>query len=554
MDESKKYHSFKIPGRQQNRENEAAQVLPQAKTAEVPLNEGPFYEIEYDTCPIPGVGKFVLKPQAIKEPEKDIIRELFGQMRDIARAHRSIYDFSRFFDRRIQSDNAAIFYKQALFMKDFTDDYADSVPFSQYFPCYQMMGYQQLRTYFTWRTAVRNGHVSNTSLSYVFVYIYELLNNIGVNDPQDGLDRLIFLWKAFRAYDKTVDKYVLKWLKDYHICYGLAHAFKAFVHENGLAGHYPGMADSGDSFDLFCTLSKYDIRKSVFFTESNIRMIRDCFAAVISRLEQVFTQNGLCFEEALFQPTRKMSAWTPFKDALFYQGTKQPDRRAVLSANEIYICKQGKWGFNTTITTEGGRQLIGYVIKQMESVLRRVMKYKFKLSADLGLVTHEAVGKLREAGLSLEQLVSGAVLAFYREATKTVVKVDHEALLVIRQEALSTQQKLIVPENEAPVSVIAPADPPFTAPQDKPSLQPSALSDAWESLQKALTSIEIKALSALWQGDMALKQCADECGVMLEVLVDGINEKATDFVGDNLIDEAFVLYDDYKEHVKELIG
>ena len=40
---------------------------------------------------------------------------------------------------------------------------------------------------------------------------------------------------------------------------------------------------------------------------------------------------------------------------------------------------------------------------------------------------------------------------------------------------------------------------------------------------------------------------------MLEVLVDGINEKAMDFIGDNLLDEEFVLYDDYKEQVKELI-
>jgi len=41
-----------------------------------------FYEIEYDSSPYPGVGKFVLKPQPQKigEPEKDEIRELFGQM------------------------------------------------------------------------------------------------------------------------------------------------------------------------------------------------------------------------------------------------------------------------------------------------------------------------------------------------------------------------------------------------------------------------------------------------------------------------------------------
>jgi hypothetical protein len=41
---------------------------------------------------------------------------------------------------------------------------------------------------------------------------------------------------------------------------------------------------------------------------------------------------------------------------------------------------------------------------------------------------------------------------------------------------------------------------------------------------------------------------------MPEVLVDSINEKAMDIIGDSLMDEDFVLYDDYKEQVKELVG
>jgi hypothetical protein len=40
---------------------------------------------------------------------------------------------------------------------------------------------------------------------------------------------------------------------------------------------------------------------------------------------------------------------------------------------------------------------------------------------------------------------------------------------------------------------------------------------------------------------------------MLEVLVDQINEKAMDMIGDNLLDEEFALYKDYREQVKELI-
>ncbi|MGF7145921.1 hypothetical protein HNQ56_004369 [Anaerotaenia torta] len=594
----KKYESFKIPGRQQVQGSGGAKGLPQAKAGEaISFDEGLFYEIEYDSGPMPGVGKFVLKPQKkeepqkieefrraaepqkIEEPKKDEKRELFNQMREIARAYRSNYDYTRFFDRRVQHDNAIIFYKQGMFMKDFSDDYSGNAPFSQYFPTYQMMGYDQLRIYFTWRTEVRKGNVAEISISYAFLYIYELLGNIGVSGPQDGLNQLMAFWRAFRDYNKAMDKYVLRWLKDYHIYYELPHSFKEFIDANNLTEHYPKMTDIDDNFDLFCTISKYDIRKSNFFADDNGKLIKDCFSFVTNKLRQVFEENGIRFDDAVFQPTKKMSEWKPFKDAVFHQWMKQADRRIVLAENEIYLCSNNKWAFNTAITSESGRQLIGYIMKQMEVALRKVTKFKFKLSANIKTVTNKAVDKLKEKGLSLETIINSAVAEFYKEATKTVVTVDLEALFRIKQEALAIQEKLIVPEQEKPfIPVQEQLDLFHMAMQDMPSMRPletestpwgpleteptsklphetnsTPVYDAWEGLKNILTKVEIGALSVVLNGGMELKKYADECGIMQEVLVDGINEKAMDLIGDSLLDEEFSLYNDYKEQVKELI-
>lgn len=521
-----------------------------------------FYVVEFDSVNEKGEDEPVPQSQKIEQPEKDEIRNLFYSMRDIERAHRSTFNYKRFFDKKVQHDNAVILYKQGMFMKDFTDQYADKIPFSSYFPYYQMMGYGQLRTYFTWRTEVRKGNVTDTSLSYAFLYIYELLNNIGVDDPQEGLDKLMSFWNAFSVYNKGIDKYVLRWLKDYHIYYELPNSFKEFIEKNNLSMYYPGIADTGDDFDLFCAISKYDIRKSAFFTDDKIKLITDCFHFVTNKLRQVFMARGIHFDESIFQPTKKMSVWQPFKDALFYQWLKQPDRRIVLSENEIYMCSQNKWTFSTVITTESGRQLIGYVMKQMESDLRKVTKYKFKLSANVNTVTHTVVGKLNEAGLSLEKIVGDAVMEFYRETTKTVVKVDHTALTRIRQEALATQEKLTVPEqDEQAVFASMPLDLTLTAvgnmpPMPQPVGESVSMADIWESFKNALTATETQALSVVLHGetDSNIKKFADEYGIMPEVLVDGINEKAMDFIGDNLMDEEFVLYDDYKDQVKEMVG
>jgi len=583
----KKYESLKIPDRQQVLRDSAIQSsAPTEAAPSASPCEGMYYEIDYDSYPIPGAGKFVLKSQKIEpvepvEPsEIDAILELFHQMRDISRNYRpSPHYSSRFLDRRVQQDHAFIFYKQGLFMKDFSDDYSGNTQFSQYFPYYQLMNYEQLRTYFTWRSAVRNGIVTDTSLSYAFLYVYELLGNIGVSSPQDGLDKLMSFWKAFHVHNKTIDKYVIRWLRDYHVYYELPHSFKEFITENDLAMHYPKVADNDDNFSLFCAISKYDIRKSAFFTDDKAKMITDCFHYVINKLRQVFMDNGIHFDDSIFEPAKGMTVWTPFKDALFSPWMKQTDRRIILSENEIYLCSQNKWAFSTVITSESGKAFIGYMMKQMEAVLRKATQYKHKLSANINMVTHAVIGKLDKKGLSLENIVTDAVMVFYREATKTIVKVDHQALSHIRKEALVTQEKLIVPDQEVQVfSIQAPQeklivpDPEgqifpiqeprnlsFAMPQNMPPIaaidnEQASANTIWADFRNTLSETELQALSVLIRGNMDIKKFADECGIMLEVLVDGINEKAMDSIGDNLMDDAFDLYDDYKEQVKDLFG
>lgn len=552
--ENNKYESLKIPD--QNRQVDRA-VDSSSKTSAIPQSSPSdmFYEIEYNSSLVSGVGKFVLKPQVINKPEKDEIRDLFIQMRDIAREQRSTYDYSRFFDRNAQHDNAIIFYKQGMFMKDYEDNYSGNVPFSQYFPYYQMLGYEQLRTYFSWRTKVKHGNITDTSLSYAFLYIYELLNNIGVKDPQDGINKLMIFWKAFRINNKSIDTYVLRWLKDYHIYYNLPQSLKEFAKINNLSAYYPEITESDDDFNLFCSVSKYDIRKSVFFADETRKLIIDCFSYLIEKIRKDFDTAGMNFDDVLFRPTRTLVFWKPFKDALFYNWLKQPDRRTVLSKNEIYICNKNEWSFSTIITTEKGRQFIGYVLKHMETILRQVTKFKFKLTSNIDMINQETMRKLKKAGLFIDKIVFDAVMNFYKEVTKTVITVDPAALARIRQEALVTQESLIVEDqieqrNVSLTQTKLPPDNNIFA--DSSDSEPVLSVNIWESLRVSLNDNEIKSLAVIAQGG-DIKSFADECGIMLEVLVDGINEKAMDCISDNLIDDNYYIYDDYIQQVKDLI-
>ena len=70
---------------------------------------------------------------------------------------------------------AELFYRQGLLMADFEDDCPYNGTFKSYFPTYNAMSDRQLRGYFTWRAQVRRGNIEETSTSFAFLYLYELI-------------------------------------------------------------------------------------------------------------------------------------------------------------------------------------------------------------------------------------------------------------------------------------------------------------------------------------------------------------------------------------------
>lgn len=551
------------------------------------------------------------------EGEKEI-RRLFGEMKNLARYSTSwFYENSGFYEKYMQHEISRIFYKQAVLMKDFEDDYPYEVPFSSYYPFYQKLGYEQLRTYFTWRTKARMGVFAKTSLSYVFIYIYELINNIGTEDPKDALSKLMSLWSAYKAYDNTVEKYLIKWVKDFHVYYELPFSFKEFVVQNGLEEFYPLIAaDDAKSelcFSRLCGISGYNIKKSVFYNEKTSGMISACFDFIILRLQTVFKNSGISLEGLLYRSAKSKTLWLPFQGALFYPAIKQRGREVVFSEKEIYICEQNLWLQSALVPSGSGRRLLSYILKQTESELRRLTGYKYRLSVNTGALGEELSGRLKGAGISLEKEIKSAASDFYRERNKTVVKVDLSLLQRIRNEALDTQEKLIVPEDETETKTAAVKEtvtgtatatdaamprkteaatetetamktetltatateseakaetgtatgnvssllsvtlPVNNAPRQQAASAP-LLPEGWQRFAALLSKTETEALALVLSGGKDIRQFAHEKGVMPEVLADGINEKAFDCIGDNILEtDDSRIYDEYRENILRIL-
>ena len=89
------------------------------------------------------------------------------------------------------------------------------VPFMQYWATYDGMDRAQKEWYFYWRSQVRKNNYLSTDLSYIFVHIYELLNDYGWKRPQDGYDQLVKLWVTYRTQHPQLDRYLTEWLFDF---------------------------------------------------------------------------------------------------------------------------------------------------------------------------------------------------------------------------------------------------------------------------------------------------------------------------------------------------
>ena len=502
--------------------------------------------------------------QVINQRAADPIREKFYAMRRLAS------------DNPLTWRDAKLFYKQAKLMENFSDDYPENITSSMYHLCYQHLGYEQLRTYFTWRTRARNGEYPPTSLPYVFIYIYELLSNIGISDPAIGLDKLVVVWNTYREQNPALDKYLPEWLKDYHIYYDIP-GFADFISQHGLQQHYPELllfeADAEHSLDLWNNISSYKITKSKFYSDDNIQLLKECFCAVLSGIKAICAGHNARIDDLfIFDISRR--AWQPFAHSLFYDWLPQPDRRVEI-LSETYLLQDNQWTADISMHHSGRAALAGYIIKKTEACLRQITKFKLKIKADHDEI-NRSFQKFTALGITfadLDQVIEDSVTSFRRERTRTVVTVNRDNLTRIRDEALGTQEKLIVQEeNETgvlkPQPTIAsnPGQTQFAPTTHPPVIEPSisqelqTVPDIWGDFRDVLDPTEYMALKLLLNEDAesmaSIKALADENGLMLEVLADNINDKAMNHIGDNILemDETMTIYDEYKDKIAEMMG
>ena len=490
---------------------------------------------------------------------------------------------------------AELFYRQGLLMADFEDDCPYNGTFKSYFPTYNAMSDRQLRGYFTWRTQVRRGTVEETSTSFAFLYLYELICGIGVDDPLDGFNKIKAFWDAYRAFEPGIDRFARVWLQDYAVFHGLDPKLlrdsKTVMFDNALIelrraardlAPAPTPSDlaparrktSGPTLPLppdeageerlmtaINALSTYNLNNSRL-DRSHHRDLRHVACAVYVRMARYYdTHRKTGIVASLFGEETAMP-YTMFASAVFFAPERHEDCEYRLDPIHIYRCQNGFW---ECMRIHGSRQKSSKLGEMM-----RACDQRLRLALD---PTHPL--KEEKVPKYLAKIIDDEIVAWLSwDAAHQPVKIDIDLSQLghIRSAAAQTREALLIDEEreddvpmEAEATLIEQPNtesaPSMTAGpgematrQDEPD-EPTVSTEEFGVVAPLLVSVPAPVTPASAEAANKLAPAADaflrallerntaqatlavaQSGQSEDMLVDSINEALFDLVGDTVIE------------------
>ncbi|MGN0709899.1 MAG: TerB N-terminal domain-containing protein, partial [Anaerovoracaceae bacterium] len=452
--------------------------------------------------------------------------------------------------------------------------------FSAYFPTYDDMSHDTLRGYFSWRTQVRQGIFNSTPLSFVFVHIYELLEKIGADTPEDGFRQLMELREHYTGEKQSggekLRRLLDRWLCDYVIYYGLGEEYASQVFGRLRARDLdaeviqdPGEHAPEEVMRAVKRFSSYKLERSAF-----IRERPDIAAPVIRKvwegcLDIFRASSGTYITESIAgTPGRKY--YQIFSNAVFYDYKRYRHLEYKVDDTRTVICTDGHWSVDCTGDSRGtvtASPVLGQIMRETDRKMREAFGFPHPLME-------------RPVGSDIEKVIDRAI-AEYREerekALRPVITIDVSKLDAIRDDADYTAGRLLEVsddeaeepqggheasgyENEEPQDVQEPDISGVTA-AGSMSCEDEGYDedDEGEWLPDAaeiLDDTELEFLKRLI-GDQPYEDLLSGANIFPSVMAESVNEKLFDVFSDNVIEEdengRLRVVEDYAEDLEDMI-
>ena len=428
------------------------------------------------------------------------------------------------------------FYLQGKLMASYEDDYEGRQSFLRYYPTYHDLTVGQARTYFTWRTKIRQNIYEKISDSYAYIYLYELLNGIGIKDSEEGLDKLINFNKNYaQRFSPEIGAYLERWIRDYIVFYNINKANNTFFvkeqdndkkYERLL---YPDQFSSHEVAENLIKLSNYKIcncplyKKSIEKFEYLLLLIWhkildlrndgfDFFTSYIAYKNQMTIQ---LFSAAVFNHELEPQTTSYEIDQIrkyFYDKEK-----------DTWYC-ESYWGLT------GQKSIMGNFLHEVD----REIRLRFNLGRNL---------KPRKIEKHYLKAIKDGIKEYQIEKQKLKqpkIEFNLSQLSTIREDAAGTRDSLLTEEE-------------LQAEQEEKEQLEEAIVDN-EQEDYGLSSEEMSTIILLLKGK-DLNKYLKEHHLMAAVIIDNINEKLFDEFGDNVIEfinDIPTVIEDYQEDLEDM--
>lgn len=442
------------------------------------------------------------------------------------------------------------FVEQAQNFSTKTVKQASFTPFMAYWPTYGSMTGSQSHWYFYWRGKVRCGEYPHTDLSYIFLYVYELINLVGCRSPLEGYQKLMDVWRTYRESFPKLDRYLADWVSDFVLAHGLEVTSEEI---SNLCGYPVGQHNLDDlllmkfgerplriDIPLLSQAANYDITRSKFYQSMHASICDEYIPKAVSLVDAFLEkQQGRRILE-MFNPGYVQRERYLFQSAL-YAGEPR-----TIKVNSVPLS-----------THSPLRDFLAQVIRHTENKLREIKSFPGKLR---GIELEEELCRLIDAymerGLLKKQEVQPNIAIDAGKLARAVAEAEQTQRMLMTE---NTEEQMDEPAPdfikalpEAAVTATVPVRPPDTP--DGLLTDLALVAELLSQLDDSERRLVNTLLDHGWEMEIsALQALLPDC--LTEDAVDRINKKSLRILGSLLIVQESQLHlvdEDYRDELEYL--
>ena len=465
-------------------------------------------------------------------------------------------------------DKCRNFVRQGKFMEDYEDDAPWNSEVKRYFATYHDLNLNQLRGYFAWRTRVRRGEFHPITMSLAYMYIYELLNMIGIKTPEDAIRKMREFEKGFLDSgigDRSMRENLHRWIMEFAVLSGSpAEEVLSLIDPDLIERdrqlivlRKPSEHSDEEVFGALNILTGGKTEKSSAVLKESERGIH-LFAEVWRYMAEHYDDLGWDIFDACFGKMRQFPGH-PLANAVYMDRENREDTEYKVTECRKFVYKNGEWSEYKYDELYFDKYRIHAIVHEADRQIRRYLRTGHYLREKKG---EEWITPYVEAVIEADKAAA-------EEAAKPKITIDLSGLDKIRRDAQITRDSLLTedemreqaPEPEQISELISEQTPDPAPRQEEQSAQlmTQAATESSKGEEKpaaieipSLDDTQAQILLSVMRGE-PVAGLIREKALMPSVVTDAINEALFDEIGDNVLTcegDEITLVEDYREDLE----